>query len=55
MFEESVGVPLLISVPEGANEVRRQIVEHIDLFPTLAKFRGLERVGDIAGRGWRGW
>lgn len=50
MFEESVGVPLLIAVPGGANGVRTQIVEQIDLFPTLATLCGLDAVKDIAGR-----
>ena len=50
MFEESVGVPLLIAVPEGANGVRTQIVEQIDLFPTLAALCGLGAVGGLAGR-----
>lgn len=50
MFEESVGVPLLIAVPNGANGVKTQIIEQIDLFPTLADLCGLGAVTGIAGQ-----
>jgi arylsulfatase A-like enzyme len=50
MFEESVAVPLLISIPGGPNGVRTQIIEQIDLFPTLAELCGLGTVTGIAGR-----
>ena len=50
MFEESVAVPLLIAIPDGPTGVKTQIIEQIDLFPTLANFCGLEAVKGIAGR-----
>ncbi|MFN0104304.1 MAG: sulfatase-like hydrolase/transferase [Bryobacteraceae bacterium] len=50
MFEESIGVPLLMALPSGANGVRTQIVEQIDLFPTLAELCGLGTGGGLAGR-----
>lgn len=50
MFEESVGVPLLIAAPGGAAGIRTQIVEQIDLFPTLAALCGLGEVPGVAGR-----
>jgi arylsulfatase A-like enzyme len=50
MFEESVAVPLLIAFPDGANGVKTQIIEQIDLFPTLTQLCGLGDVTGIAGR-----
>ncbi|MEO6758123.1 MAG: sulfatase-like hydrolase/transferase, partial [Saprospiraceae bacterium] len=50
MFEESVAVPLLIAIPDGANGVKTQIIEQIDLFPTLTQLCGLGAVTGIAGR-----
>jgi choline-sulfatase len=50
MFEESVAVPLLIAVPDGANGVKTQIIEQIDLFPTLTELCGLGAVKGLAGR-----
>ncbi|MBI2688592.1 MAG: sulfatase-like hydrolase/transferase [Acidobacteria bacterium] len=50
MFEESVAVPLLIAIPDGAQGVRTQIIEHIDLFPTLTELCGLGTVPGLVGR-----
>jgi choline-sulfatase len=50
MFEESVAVPLLISIPDGPRGVKTQFIEQIDLFPTLTELCGLGPVSKIAGR-----
>jgi choline-sulfatase len=51
MFEESVAVPLLIRIPGGPRgAVRTQIIEQIDLFPTLTELCGLGSVQGLAGR-----
>jgi choline-sulfatase len=43
MYEGSVGVPLLISGPGvPAGRVARQVVSHVDLFPTLVAGAGAE-------------
>jgi len=52
MFEPSVGVPLLISLPDrlpsGAS--KRELIEQIDLFPTLAELCGYAPPKEIPGR-----
>lgn len=50
MFEESVAVPLLISVPGGPRGVKHEFIEQIDLFPTLAELCGLGPVKGLHGR-----
>jgi len=52
MFEQSVGVPLLVSLPDrmGAGTVREHLIEHVDLFPTLAELCGLGPVKGLHGR-----
>ena len=51
MFEESVAVPLLISIPiERHGHARTQIIEQMDLFPTLTELCGSRRLTGIAGR-----
>jgi choline-sulfatase len=50
MFEESVAVPLMISVPDGARGVRKQFIELIDLFPTLAELCGLDTLQGLHGQ-----
>jgi len=52
MYEEAVGVPLIVCVPEGPTGVRREIVEQVDLFPTLTELCGLGSVA-VAGRSQR--
>lgn len=56
MFEESVGVPLIVCLPtgEGANGRNSQIVEQIDLFPTLTELCGLGPVKGLHGRSFAG-
>jgi len=50
MFEESVAVPLMISIPDGPRGVRNEFIEQVDLFPTLAALRGLDAVEGLHGR-----
>lgn len=50
MFEESVAVPLMISVPGGQRGVRQEFIEQIDLFPTLVELCGLDAVQGLHGR-----
>jgi len=47
-----VGVPLLVSLPDrmGAGTVREHLIEHVDLFPTLAELCGLGPVKGLHGR-----
>ena len=52
MYEEAVGVPLIVCVPEGPTGVRREMVEQVDLFPTLTELCGLGSVA-VAGRSQR--
>jgi choline-sulfatase len=52
MYEQSVNVPLIISAP---NEIRSgaqatEMVEHVDLFPTLTELCGFDPPRGIAGR-----
>jgi uncharacterized sulfatase len=52
MFEESVGVPLLVRMPDRmeSGKVREQLIEQVDLFPTLAELCGFEAPADVSGR-----
>ncbi len=52
MYEQSVNVPLMISAPREirANALAPQIVEQVDLFPTLTELCGFTPPRDIAGR-----
>jgi choline-sulfatase len=52
MFEQSVAVPLLIATPDqaGAGTARRELVEHVDLLPTLAELCGYAAPKGIHGR-----
>jgi choline-sulfatase len=52
MYEESVGVPLIVSLPDRAEAgaARPDLVEQVDLFPTLAELCGLEAPDGIHGR-----
>jgi arylsulfatase A-like enzyme len=52
LFEEAIRVPLVIK-PAGlkrAGERRRDIVQHVDLVPTLLEATGLEVPDGLAGR-----
>jgi arylsulfatase A-like enzyme len=52
MYEQSVNVPLIVSVPGEIADaaLRHEIVEQVDLFPTLAELCGFKAPRDIAGR-----
>lgn len=56
MYEPSVGVPLLVSMPGRieAGTARREIVEQVDLFPTLAELCGHPAVTGLDGRSFAG-
>ena len=52
MYEQSVRVPLVIRTPEsdGAGSAREEIVEQVDLLPTLAEICGLDVPAGIDGQ-----
>jgi choline-sulfatase len=52
MFEQSVAVPLLISLPDRivSGKPRNELIEQVDLFPTLAELCGHKAPSGIAGR-----
>jgi len=52
MYEQSVNVPLIVRLPGDLNAgtTRDALIEHIDLYPTLAELCGLPLPSDIHGR-----
>jgi choline-sulfatase len=56
MYEQSVAVPLLISMPERieSRAARRELVEQVDLFPTVAELCGHSRPEGLHGRSFAG-
>ena len=50
MREASVHVPLLISDPRCKSGVRQQLVEHIDLFPTICELTGADCPNSVHGQ-----
>jgi len=50
MREASVHVPLLIDIPGQDADVRPELVEHIDLFPTICDLVGTETPDSVQGR-----
>jgi choline-sulfatase len=56
MFEQSVAVPLIVSLPGSMEDrkVRSELVEHVDLFPTLTELCGHGSVKGIEGRSFAG-
>ncbi len=52
MFEQSVNVPLIVRMPDRleAGKAREQLVELVDLFPTLAELCGFAAPQGLAGR-----
>ncbi|HET8548492.1 MAG TPA: sulfatase-like hydrolase/transferase, partial [Bryobacteraceae bacterium] len=52
MYEQSVNVPLIVSLPReiASGECRHEIIEQVDLFPTLADLCGFKPPREIAGR-----
>ena len=49
MYEASVRVPLLIDVPQGNPDVRSELVQHIDVFPTLCELLDITRPTSVQG------
>lgn len=56
MFEQSVAVPLLVSVPGQSQSAppRKELIEHVDLFPTLAELCGFSAPRGLPGRSFAG-
>lgn len=56
IYEQSVGVPLMISFPGRLedNVQRRELIEQIDIFPTVAELAGLIVPRGLQGRGFGG-
>jgi len=50
MYEASVHIPLLIHIPGKKSGVRSELVEHIDLFPTICDLVGADCPGTVQGR-----
>lgn len=52
MYEQSVNIPMMISFPGRVrpNTLLPDIVEHVDLLPTLAELCGFDAPGGIPGR-----
>ena len=52
MYEQSVAVPLIVSVPYRmqAGTSQQRLISHIDLFPTLATLCGHDTPKDLPGR-----
>jgi choline-sulfatase len=53
MFEEAVGVPLLIAIPDGPRGVKTEIIEQVDLFPTLTELCGLGAGNGLHGHSFK--
>ena len=49
LFENSARVPLIIATPETTPRRTKQLVESIDLYPTLASLCGLKVPGHVMG------
>jgi len=50
MYEGSVHVPLLVSVPGIPPAIRSELVEHVDVFPTICELVGAECPAGVQGR-----
>ena len=50
MYEESVHVPLFVSLPGALPEQRSELVEHIDLLPTICDLVGVQTPQSAQGR-----
>jgi len=50
MYEGSVHVPLFVSVPGAAPTRRDELVEHVDLFPTICELVGARTPESVQGR-----
>ena len=50
LFEESARVPLIVVAPGISNALCPRVIEHVDLFPTLAELCGLPQPSGLEGR-----
>ncbi|MBU7003932.1 MAG: sulfatase-like hydrolase/transferase [Theionarchaea archaeon] len=50
MYEASVHVPLLVDIPGNPPGIRGELVEHVDIFPTICDLLGVEIPGTVQGR-----
>lgn len=50
MYEASTHVPMMIHVPGAAAGTRDELIEHVDLFPTLCDLLGAECPDTVHGR-----
>jgi len=50
MYEGAVHVPLLIHIPGKKAGVRSELVEHVDLFPTICELVGADCPVTVQGR-----
>ena len=53
MYEASVHVPLVVHVPGAESGTRSELVEHIDLLPTICELTGAEIPSSAQGRSLR--
>lgn len=49
MHEASIRVPLLVDIPQGDSGMRSELVEHIDVFPTICELLGITRPTSVQG------
>jgi choline-sulfatase len=55
LYEESVGVPLMIRFPGRVGQsVHKELIEHVDLFPTVAELAGFQPPKGLHGRSFAG-
>ena len=56
MYEQSVGAPLLVSLPDRieTGTARNELIEGVDLFPTLAELCGHATASGLHGRSFAG-
>ncbi len=50
MYEGSVHVPLLVDIPGVSPGVRKELVEHVDIFPTICDLVGADIPPTVQGR-----
>ena len=56
MYEEAVRVPMYMKFPLGwepKKNVYRETVSHVDVFPTLCQYMGLEPAHQMDGKSWK--
>ncbi len=50
MYEGSIHVPLSIRIPGAPSTRRNELVQHIDVFPTICDLLGVETSSEVQGR-----